>query len=107
MLLYHNGVLLAIHGVLRGTCYDDVLRTCLDNGQLCASNDHRLLCSGTHDHLLRSDHNLLSCRASDILQELLSGNVYVPDVLHVLSTLVVAMITSRFTDQGSNAPCRC
>jgi hypothetical protein len=119
MLLCHDCVLSAIHGLLSGAGDDGVLRPRADDHLLCGRSDHhllcpnydhdvlcsgadhyvlrsdydhRVLCSGANHRLLRSENNLLFCGADD---GLLSGEIYLSDLLHVLSTLVVAVILNR------------
>jgi hypothetical protein len=119
MLLCHDGVLSAIHGLLSGTRDDGLLRPSGDDHLLCGRSDHhvlctfydyhvlcsgadhhvlrpnydhRVLCSGANDRLLRSANNLLCCRTDD---GLLPGEIHLSDLLHVLSALVVAVIVRR------------
>jgi hypothetical protein len=110
MLLYHYNVLPAIHGLLSGGDHgvlcpgaDDhllcgradhyLLCPYYDHGVLCPDYDHRILC--TNNRLLRSENNLLFCGAND---SLLPGQIHLSDLLHVLSTLVVAVIANRNCD---------
>ena len=99
MLLYHDCVLPAVHCLLSGNDYRvlrpgarDYLCSRSDHYLLCAGTDHRVLRPGDNDDLLRSENNLLFCGADDCL---LPRDIHLSDLLHVLSTLVVAVIANR------------
>jgi hypothetical protein len=99
MLLYHDGVLPAVHRLLSGNDHG-VLRPGARD-YLCGRSDHDLLCPGhnhcvlrasANDDLLCAENSLLFCGTDD---GLLPGAIHLSGLLLVLSTLVVAVIANR------------